>query len=498
MNRLLNYLKKNQRLLLPLLIILILSAFIRFYRISDYLHFLGDEGRDVLVVKRILIDHEFTLLGPITSVGSMYLGPIYYYMMAPFLFLFNMDPVGPAVMVILLCLATIILIYKIGTEFFDLKTAIISSLLYSFSPLVIVYSRFSWNPNAVPFFATLFIYSLLEVLIKKRMKWIYVSGLSLGVLFQLHYLALMFIPLIILLLIVNKQFNLKNILKVTIGTIITYSPFIFFELRHHFPNTQTALRFIARTGGAATFSLNKFFFIVVDLTTRAFWRIVVIESNLVSKILMIFLFITFILIFRQKKPAFNNRALVILLSWFAVSLFFFGLYTGAIYDYYMVVFFPLPALLTGIAFSWYLSKKKVFRIMTLVFLSLLLFYQLKNSPLLKEPNRLLILTKDRAKFIYERVGQRPYNFALISGSNSDHAYRYFFELWGITPVTIKNPVEDPERKTVTDQLFVICEITDCKPLGNPLWEVAGFGRAEIVNSWQIQGVTIYKLVHYQG
>ncbi len=42
--------------------IILSAAFLRLYRISDYLTFLGDEGRDVLVVKGIL-EGNFPLLG---------------------------------------------------------------------------------------------------------------------------------------------------------------------------------------------------------------------------------------------------------------------------------------------------------------------------------------------------------------------------------------------------------------------------------------------------
>src|SRR5258706_14058526 len=103
---------------LILLGILILAAFLRLYRIRDYMTFLGDEGRDVLVVYNILHGH-FTLLGPTSSVGGFFLGPIYYYFMAPFLWIFNYDPVGPAVMVGLFGVLTIWFVYKIGNEFFN-------------------------------------------------------------------------------------------------------------------------------------------------------------------------------------------------------------------------------------------------------------------------------------------------------------------------------------------------------------------------------------------
>lgn len=476
-----------------LFFILLLAGFVRLYRIEDYAHFLGDEGRDALVVKRMIIDGDFTLLGPITSVGSMYLGPIYYYFMIPFLFLFNFNPVGPAVMISLFSLATIVLIYKIGIEFFDFRTALIASFLYAFSPLVIVHSRFSWNPNAVPFFSLLILYSLIKIVVKKQLNWVYIVGLSLGVIFQLHYLSLVFIPIVFVVLLIFRQFKLEILFKIFLSAVLTFSPFIVFEMKHGFPNTQTLLRFVTRTGDSATFSLIKFHSIIVDLTTRAFWRIVVIESNIVSKFLILAIIVSLFFIFKEKKK--DKRALTILLIWFIVSMIFFGLYTGAIYDYYMVVFFAFPALITGIIFAWWFSKNKILKIFSLLFFSLLIFYQSKNLPLLKEPNRLIDLTRQRARFIFEQVGDRPYNFALITASNSDHAYRYFLDLWGKPPKVIENSVLDPDRKTVTDQLFVVCEIEDCAPLGHPLWEIAGFGRAEVENNWEVAGVKIFKLVH---
>ena len=72
-----------------------------------------------------------------------------------------------------------------------------------------------------------------------------------------------------------------------------------------------------------------------------------------------------------------------------------------------------------------------------------------------------------------------------------------FTIWNHAPITIEDPVHDPQRKTITSQLFVVCESLPCEPLGHSLWEVAGFGRAEIVGKWNVSVVEIYKLVHYR-
>src|SRR5262245_60400749 len=109
--------------------IVILAAFMRLYRISEYMTFLGDEGRDVLIAKGIL-EGNLTFLGPRSSAGDFFLGPAYYYMITPFLGLFGLDPVGPAVMVALVSTATVVLIYIVAKKFFDVRAALFASALY--------------------------------------------------------------------------------------------------------------------------------------------------------------------------------------------------------------------------------------------------------------------------------------------------------------------------------------------------------------------------------
>ena len=57
---------------------------------------------------------------------------------------------------------------------------------------------------------------------------------------------------------------------------------------------------------------------------------------------------------------------------------------------------------------------------------------------------------------------------------------------------------DPQRVTVTDQLFIACEIKPCSPLGESSSEIAGFGRAEIAGEWDVSVIKVYKLIHYTG
>src|SRR5690242_3578506 len=108
---------RKHAIVLGLLLLLAVGAYLRLYRISEYMTFLGDEGRDMLVMKRMIMDHKFTLLGPTASVGGFFLGPIYYYFMLPFVWASGMNPAGAAVMVALFGIATIYLVYLVGKDF---------------------------------------------------------------------------------------------------------------------------------------------------------------------------------------------------------------------------------------------------------------------------------------------------------------------------------------------------------------------------------------------
>jgi hypothetical protein len=129
--------------------------------------------------------------------------------------------------------------------------------------------------------------------------------------------------------------------------------------------------------------------------------------------------------------------------------------------------------------------------------TVLVWINLQGIPFRFSANRQLAQVEEISKFVINKTDDKPFNFALITGGNSDHGYRYFFTLWDKSPVIIENPKEDTQRETITDQLLVVCEDIACKPLGNSLWEVAGFGRAEIVNEWDVSVVKVYKLKHYK-
>ena len=502
--------------------ILIIAATLRLYEIEGYMTFLGDEGRDAIVIYDIL-HGNLTLLGPTASVGGFFMGPFYYYLVAPFFFLFGYSPVGAAVFVAVLSVATVFLIWKIGKDFFGDFAGIIGALLYSISSLVITYSHSSWNPNVMPFFTILTLYLVYKAVLKKNLWLFFIVGVLYGIDIQLHYTEL-FIGLVIILYVIFTQMEeygkkyssislaiLRYGFTIFLGFLVGFSPFLAFEIRHGFPNIKSIFAFIFQspnTGGD-----SHFLFTIQDVFFRLFGRLlfnfptenyekfynpqILLTWYLLGNIIAIF---CTLLLFYQLWKAFSKKTIqfyryLLLIVWLGVGVLMFGFYKKQIYDYYFEFMFPLPFLIIGNMLFFLWQKKAIQKVLTVIVITFSIISAYVTSPLHQQPNYQFNQAKEIANAVLAQTNGKPFNFALITGGNSDHAFRYFFKLAKRDPVVIQNFDIDPKRTSVTDQLLIVCDTLPCSPLGHPLWEIAGFGRAEIVGHWRVIVIEIYKLTH---
>jgi len=479
--------------LILLVVVIILAVFFRFWRIRDYAVFLGDEGRDMITMRQIFTEGHLPFLGPTASVGGFYLGPIYYWMAAPFLLLWRFDPVGPAYMVAALGVATVFLLYKILRETVGFWPAILTSSLYSVSPLIVRYSRSSWNPNPLPFFSLLMIYFLYLAVTRNRFIYFLLSGACFGIVIQLHYLAAILIVIYFAIVVLTVNFRKWPLLFLNflLGFIITFSPFLTFEIRHNFPNFKTILEFVTR-GSTLGFKTYNFLWSIPNTGNTLLEELTNLKGIAITRLVFWVLVLGgFFGLYKNWKDSNKRLIYLIGLTWFLGGLTGLRFYAGTIFDYYFGLMFVAPFLLAGlvIAIFW---QNKVLRIITAgVVVNALVFFAL-NGFYRSPPNRLIDQTSRAADFIIEQSGNEPFNFALISDHNSNHAYRYFLEIKGHKPVELET--------MITNQLLIVCESKQCAPLGHPIWEIAGFGRAEIHQEWELPNIPIrvFRLIHWSG
>lgn len=488
-----NFSSERKKILIFTLIFFIfsLSFFLRFYRIRDYIIFLGDQGRDVWVVKKMLIDGKFTLLGPVASVGGFYLGPLYYYLIVPFLLLSNFDPIGPAFLPAILGGTTSIVLY-FWLKKTSLSLAIISAFFYAISPVLVKYNRFSWNPNVIPFFTLIFYIFLEKYFEKKRNIYLIITGIFLGFLFQLHYLTFVFLPVVALMVLSDKKNIFKKIFCIFVGIIIGWFPFIIYEIRHKMQNFYGIWKFLVESRGGNVGFDAKIYFLSLLSNFSSIIHYLFHLPNILNIFLSFFTICALIFFIFQKKKETMNRLSI----FFLLSIIILSFYRGRMGEHYYNFLYIFSIIIVSNIISFLLRKKTFLAIGSLAIIS---YFSFLSLPFWQEPNRQLDQTIEISKYILKKyVGSSSFNFALVTSGNSDNAYRYFFDLWGKAPLEIQNEQIDPKRKTVTDKLIVLCEpFSPCDdPRGASLWEIAAFGRAEIVRQEKIKVFTIYELKHY--
>jgi len=373
--------------------------------------------------------------------------------------------------------------------------------LYALSPLIVRYSRASWNPNPLPFFTILGFYLLTIGINQKNRLKLFIAGACLGVAWQLHYLALILSPIYaVMLLDIFKRENwlslkfssskikqvLKNSLLVALGWLTTFSPFLAFEIRHNFPNTKTVFEFLTRKNSAVDTKLIDIITTFYTRTIRLFLEVFSLpNSTLVISLAAVSLIA---LIHASKK---RDKTLLL---WSFLGIAIMSVYQGDIHDYYFGFLFPVPFLATGIIIYLIWIRGWLARILVTTLLLATAGHFIQKAYFQHPPNRLIDQTQTITNIVTDMAAGEPYNFALIAAGNSDHAYRYFLNI-------SKNPPKLLEEE-VTAQLIIICEQPQetCEPRGHPLWEVAGFGRKEIesVQKSPVGDISVYKTIHHES
>jgi len=321
----------------------------------------------------------------------------------------------------------------------------------------------------------------------------FVAGLAFGIAIQLHYLALLLLLIFLAILILSSNWKSwpKNLSFYLVGAFITFSPFLLFEVSHGFPNFKTILEFVTRGTNVGYKNLN-FLWLITNTGNIFLEEISRLTGTVYTKIILWGMLLFSAYGFYKNRKDKNKRLLdAIGIIWFFGGLLFLRLYTGNLNDYYFGFIFPAPFFLLGLIFGNFWSNK-FFKEFSAIFTLAALFWFINNAFFKNPPNKLIDQTKDVAQEIIQKAGGKPYNFALIADRNSDYAYRYFLDIKGSSPTQLET--------MVTDQLIILCESQKCSPLGNPLWEIAAFGRGEIAGEWDLPkyGFKLYRLTHWTG
>jgi len=387
----------NKRVLIILICIICLGGFLRFYNTSKWMHYELDQVRDYKVVHTAVKQgiSYLPLQGP-RAAGSvtiadnpdklgyggkttLRLGPLFYYIEYISAILFGDTPYGSIVLIIFLSVASIVLFYLLINIFFSEKISLGLTTVFTSSLFFISYSRFSWNPNLIPFFSLLSLYSLLKAMNpkakskKERGWWLILCSGSFAFLSNMHFLALIAFGgiIFITILFIRPKISIKFWLASALVFCALNTPLIINDFKTNGENSKAFLSSILNsnkkehsifekiTREALVFS--RYNWISITGFQRA--EIPMIKRNslvcdknckegltsgLISLIILIFGFFMSFYLYLNSKEAQKKNFLIIVLVWSIIS---FVLYLPLSYDFsgrFFLIFAPVSLIFVGI------------------------------------------------------------------------------------------------------------------------------------------------------
>lgn len=483
--------RKNKGLTILWMLIFLVLIFLRAYDFERNVMFIGDQGRDALVIYDIMTFNKFTLIGAPSSIGMVFLGPFYYYLIAPFLPLFGWNPAGLAFGVLLFSIIGSLIAVRITYKELGMTAAIVFALFLAGSFSLIDFARFSWNPNLLPYFSFVTIWLFARWSRHKTNA----SGMLLGIMFglsiQLHYLGLIvsgaFGIMYLGTLIKSSRHaiitSLRSLISPIGGFLLTLTPLILFDLRHQFINARQLLTLLSSGSLAQT---DSGLFTPLLQTAAGFVHHVLgqpVPEHVAILVLLVWI-VCAVFVYRRTSSLMAKTHVVVGVVYFVVFSF---ISSPKIPHYFTPVYLTYYLIFAG-AIAAILPPKRYLRIGVIAAVAIAFFSM--NAPryffFTQKPNDQIGNARRFAEEFLPYIKAEPIQIVTIPFTESHGHFRYFLRLNNIDVLPEISP-ETPQ------ELYVLC-FTPCNALGDPQWQIAAFPDKALGGFFSIGDVKIYKII----
>lgn len=226
----------------------ILSVFLLFRLLSfkQRLGFGHDEDLAGWIIKDIVVNHHFRLIGQETSIGKLFIGPLFYYLEALYFLIFRMDPLAGFFLVFSISCLTFFSLLFVLNRLFNERVSLIGSFLYASSFGLSEYEHWVVPTQPTLLWTVWYFYGLIKLSQGDR-RSLPLLLILIGLIWHIH---IAFVPLLALLPVAfflgRKSEKKAPSLKLTIVSLVIFvgliSPLIVFEIKHNFIQTNGILQ----------------------------------------------------------------------------------------------------------------------------------------------------------------------------------------------------------------------------------------------------------------
>lgn len=463
-------------------LVIILALILRLYRLPELLGFWYDQGRDALVIWDFIHNGKLFLIGPMMGFTGMFRGPWYYYLIAPFYYLGNGNPLWPSAFLIATTVFAILVLYDVGKKIGGVKTGLVAAFIASVSAYIIGASRWLSNPTPMLLIGISLVWAVFKFLEKKKwavplIAFLIGMGLNFGAATEVYYISA-----VLIIFYINRKIlpSYKVFLLSGITFLLTFSPQMLFELRHRGVLTGALYNFIFQE---KSFTLNFIeiiksrMTIYYDIIASKFW----VDGNTLFLPFFTIFVVTLILKWKEFWKDSKFKSLFILFIAPFLGTLFFVSNLGGFYDYYFTGYYLIFILF----FSFVLLKSN--KVIVILFLVVLTFknydtFQKTYSVSLEDPKIIAFRNQELAiDWIKKDAGSEKFNVDVYVPPVVPYAYEYLF-LW-------KN-LEQEENQT--SLLYTLVEVDTDHPERINAWIERQKGIGKVLYDKRFGGITVEK------
>ena len=285
-------------------------------------HYQGDYARDYLVARHIAFFHEFPLTGPDGAFGTLLPSPLYLYLWAPVVLLFD-DVRALAVANLFFQLAGIVLMFFIARNIFGNAAALFASAVWALSDAIVMQSAFPWQPYEMEIALLVALLFLVHAHVKKRLYYLAWALIAFAVAISFHYSALGIAPvfLAVAALVAHEQraprrmYAIGSIIFVA-SLVLAHAPAMWYVISHGV-FVEAIRPVIHSSGGSSILLIVQHFFQRIPIALG-----VLLGTNEARLLVSAGILVAFtVLYFLNSKRRFNLYMVSMLMGLVALHMF---------------------------------------------------------------------------------------------------------------------------------------------------------------------------------
>jgi len=324
------------------LLIVILSFYLRFYNYENRWGLAIDQARDVIIAREALKSHLLPLIGPFASAGQFVYGPQWYWILMIMVGIFPFAVITPWIIQSLLYVGVVWLMILIGKEMEGKGFGLVLGLFTAISTAQILNSTNLVQPSLVGIFSFLSLYFFIKYIKSGSNTYAFLMAFVVATEVNIHFQAISLLVLVPLSFILDNARSIRKAWIMLTGTIIPFIPLIYFDLTNNFFESRNWIDYFLY-GQYRIYVPNRWL-TYIGVYWPNEWSKIIGGETLLGYVTVASLACGAAIAFFRKKL---KKTFFAIIAVFFIIFFLLRFYRGERIDSYLVFLHPFVIVLTG-------------------------------------------------------------------------------------------------------------------------------------------------------